>query len=92
MVKVMLDPTKEKTERERAVKKLIKKWRTTQETKQKAILLLEKNPDWKTGHPGRISLTRHPPPHLKAINPYFYKNGRMRMRYGLAFVPLVTHT
>jgi hypothetical protein len=48
MVKVMLDSTKEKTERERAVKKLIKKWRTTQETKRKASILLEKNPDWKT--------------------------------------------
>jgi hypothetical protein len=55
MVKVMLDSpkekdsTKEKTERERAVKKLIKKWRTSQETKGKASVLLEKNPDWKTG-------------------------------------------
>ena len=49
MVKVMLDSTKEKTERERAVKKLIKKWRTSQETKLKANVLLEKNPDWKTG-------------------------------------------
>jgi hypothetical protein len=51
MVQVMLDSTKEKTERERAIKKLIKKWRTTQETKGKASILLEKNPAWKTGQP-----------------------------------------
>ena len=50
MVQVMLDSTKEKTEREKAIKKLIKKWRTTQETKGKASILLAKNPAWKTGH------------------------------------------
>jgi len=49
MAQVMLDSTKEKTEREKAIKKLIKKWRTSQETKGKASILLAKNPAWKTG-------------------------------------------
>jgi len=49
MAQVMLDSTKEKTEREKAIKKLIKKWRTSQETKSKASILLAKNPAWKTG-------------------------------------------
>jgi hypothetical protein len=51
----MLDSTKEKTERQRALTKLIKKWRTSQETKRKASILLEKNPDWK---PGRLKNSR----------------------------------
>lgn len=49
MVQVMPDSPKEKTEREKAIKKLIKKWRTAQETKDKASILLAKNPAWKTG-------------------------------------------
>jgi hypothetical protein len=46
-VKVMIDSTKEKTERAKALRKLIKQWRTKQETKNKAELLLSRNPELK---------------------------------------------
>ena len=40
----MNDSTKEKTEKERALRKLIKKWRSTQGTTDKAEQLLSRNP------------------------------------------------
>jgi hypothetical protein len=43
----MIDSTKEKTERAKALRKLIKQWRTKQETKNKAELLLSRNPELK---------------------------------------------
>jgi len=39
--------TKENMEKAKAMKKLMKKWLTTQETEKKASLLLEKNPELK---------------------------------------------
>jgi len=39
--------TKENTEKAKVIKKLMKKWLTTQETEKKANLLLEKNPELK---------------------------------------------
>lgn len=50
----MLDHTKENSEKARALRKLINKWRTSQETRLKAELLLAK----KSGHkrqPERLS-------------------------------------
>jgi hypothetical protein len=46
-VQVMIDSTKEKIERAKALRKLIKQWRTKQETKNKAELLLSRNPELK---------------------------------------------
>jgi hypothetical protein len=43
----MLDTPKEKSEKARALRKLMKKWLTTQETKRKADLLLSRNPELK---------------------------------------------
>jgi hypothetical protein len=43
----MIDSTKEKSEKERVLRKLIKKWRTTQEMKGKANLVLSRNPGLK---------------------------------------------
>jgi hypothetical protein len=43
----MIDSTKEKTERAKALRKLIKQWRNKQETKNKAELLLSRNPELK---------------------------------------------
>jgi hypothetical protein len=43
----MNDSTKEKTEKERALRKLIKKWRSTQGTTDKAEQLLSRNPELK---------------------------------------------
>jgi hypothetical protein len=49
----MIDSTKENLEKAKALRKLMKKWLTTQETQKKATLLLAKNPHLK----GRRSLT-----------------------------------
>ena len=46
-VKVMIDSTKEKAEKEKALRKLLKKWRATQETRDKADQLLSRNPGLK---------------------------------------------
>lgn len=43
----MNDSTKEKTEKERALRKLIKKWRSTQGMTDKAKELLSRNPGLK---------------------------------------------
>ncbi|HEY4290134.1 MAG TPA: hypothetical protein VGN00_23700 [Puia sp.] len=43
----MTEPTKENVEKARVLRKLMKKWLTTQETEKKANLLLEKNPELK---------------------------------------------
>jgi hypothetical protein len=43
----MLNSTKEKSEKARALRKLINKWRTSLETRSKAELLLGKNPAFK---------------------------------------------
>jgi hypothetical protein len=43
----MIDSTKEKVERAKVLRKLVKKWLTTQETQKKADLLLAKNPELK---------------------------------------------
>jgi len=43
----MNDSTKEKTEKERVLRKLIKKWRSTQGTTDKAKELLSRNPGLK---------------------------------------------
>lgn len=50
MVQTMPENTKEKNEKERALKKLINKWRAAQETKRKASILLARNPEWKKIH------------------------------------------
>jgi hypothetical protein len=53
-VKVMIDSTKEKAEKEKALRKLLKKWRATQETRDKADQLLSRNPGLKNnGNTGR---------------------------------------
>ncbi|HTI89543.1 MAG TPA: hypothetical protein VL727_03090 [Puia sp.] len=43
----MTEPTKEKVEKAKVLRKLMKKWLTTQETQKKASLLLAKNPELK---------------------------------------------
>jgi len=43
----MTQPTKENVEKAKVLRKLMKKWLTTQETQKKATLLLEKNPNLK---------------------------------------------
>jgi hypothetical protein len=43
----MNDSTKEKSEKERVLRKLIKKWRSTQEMTDKAEQLLSRNPGLK---------------------------------------------
>jgi hypothetical protein len=48
---IMIDPTKQHAEKERALKKLIRKWLMTQETQGKAHALLARNPGIKK--PGR---------------------------------------
>jgi hypothetical protein len=53
----MLDPTKEKTEKARALRKLINKWLTSLETRSKAELLLGKSPKLKPS-PDRLSKNR----------------------------------
>jgi len=47
----MTQPTKENMEKAKALKKLMKKWLTTQETQEKADLLLAKNPHIKVRKP-----------------------------------------
>ena len=44
-----LETKKENSEKARALKKLMKKWLTTAETRRKANLLIAKNPGLKTG-------------------------------------------
>ena len=41
----MLPSAKEKEEKAKALKKLVRKWLTTQETEKKATILLAKNPE-----------------------------------------------
>jgi hypothetical protein len=43
----MFETPKEKEEKAKALKKLMKKWLMTQETQRKADLLLSKNPELK---------------------------------------------
>jgi hypothetical protein len=43
----MTQPTKENMEKTKVFKKLMKKWLNTQETQEKADLLLAKNPEIK---------------------------------------------
>ena len=47
----MIDSTKEKVEKAKVLRKLMKKWLTTQETQKKASLLLAKNPELKVRKP-----------------------------------------
>ena len=50
----MITDTSKQAEKEKALRKLIKKWLTTQETQGKANLLLSKNPTIKkSGRPGK---------------------------------------
>ncbi|HUB59385.1 MAG TPA: hypothetical protein VL978_01715 [Puia sp.] len=51
----MPDPTKENSEKARALRKLINKWRTSLETRSKAELLLSKKPGLKKSPPGSPS-------------------------------------
>jgi hypothetical protein len=44
---MITDPTKQHAERLKALKKLIRKWLMTEDTKDKAIALLSRNPDLK---------------------------------------------
>ena len=57
----MLNSTKENSEKARALRKLINKWRTSQETRSKAELLLGKNPGLKPS-PGGLSKKSKPRP------------------------------
>jgi hypothetical protein len=50
----MNDSTKEKSEKARALRRLMKKWLTTQETRRKADLLLARNPDLKVKGAARV--------------------------------------
>jgi hypothetical protein len=43
----MMDSTKEKEEKAKALRKLMKKWLLTQETQRKADLLMAKNPEFR---------------------------------------------
>jgi hypothetical protein len=49
----MIDSTKEKFEKAKALRRLMKKWLTTQDTQRKADLLLARNPDLKVKAPVR---------------------------------------
>jgi hypothetical protein len=51
----MIDPTKQHADKERALKKLIRKWMMAQETQGKAHALLARNPGIKK--PGRTERT-----------------------------------
>jgi hypothetical protein len=53
----MLPSTKENSEKARALRKLINKWRTSLETRSKAELLLDKNPKLKPS-PGGLQKKR----------------------------------
>ncbi len=53
----MLESTKENSEKARALRKLINKWRTSLGTRSKAELLLGKNPRLKPS-PGGLSKKR----------------------------------
>jgi hypothetical protein len=48
----MLNSTKENSEKARALRKLINKWRTSLETRSKALLVLDKNPKLKPSSGG----------------------------------------
>lgn len=53
---IMTDPTKQHGEKERALKKLIRKWLMAQETQGKAHALLSRNPGIKkSGRSGKES-------------------------------------
>jgi hypothetical protein len=51
----MNDSTKEKSEKERVLRKLIKKWRSTQEMADKAEQLLSRNPGLKNASAAKRS-------------------------------------
>jgi hypothetical protein len=51
----MNDSTKEKSEKERVLRKLIKKWRTTQGMTDKAEQLLSRNPGLKNASAAKSS-------------------------------------
>ena len=48
----MIDSTKQRAEKEKALKKLIRKWLMAQETQGKALALLARNPGIKKGAKG----------------------------------------
>ena len=50
----MTEPTKENVEKAKVLRKLMKKWLTTQETQKKASLLLAKNPEIKLRKPASV--------------------------------------
>ena len=50
----MNEPTKENVEKAKVLRKLMKKWLTTQETQKKASLLLAKNPELKPRKPASV--------------------------------------
>jgi hypothetical protein len=52
----MTDPTKLHAEKLKVLKKLVKKWMMTQDTQDKANMLLSRNPQIKrSGKPGKTS-------------------------------------
>ena len=63
----MTQPTKENMEKAKALRKLMKKWLTTQGTQKKADLLLAKNPEIKVKKP---AVAR------KAAEPLVFQKGR----------------
>ena len=50
----MNEPTRENVEKAKVLRKLMKKWLTTQETQKKANLLLAKNPELKLRKPAPV--------------------------------------
>jgi hypothetical protein len=51
----MIDSTKDKAEKERVLRKLLKKWRTTQGMTDKAEQLLSRNPGLKSASAAKSS-------------------------------------
>ena len=56
----MTQPTNENMEKAKALRKLMKKWLTTQGTQKKADLLLAKNPELKVRKPAAIRRAEEP--------------------------------
>jgi len=56
----MTQPTNENMEKAKALRKLMKKWRTTQGTQKKADLLLAKNPEIKVRKPAAARKDEEP--------------------------------
>jgi hypothetical protein len=63
----MTQPTNENMEKAKALRKLMKKWLTTQGTQKKADLLLAKNPE---------IMVRKPAVTRKAAEPVVFQKGR----------------